>query len=159
MAITLSNLKSYHCKKRRRLGRGEGSGRGTYAGRGIKGQRARSGGRNKLKRRGLKQFLQQIPKSRGFKSQYKHFIEVNIGQLSDKFEVGELVTPIKLLKTGLVNEISGGIKILGQGKLSKKGNVQAHSFSNSAKNAITKSGGTFQVLPLSRPKGNIGNKK
>lgn len=160
MAITLSNLKAYKNKTRRRLGRGDGSGRGTYSTRGLKGQRSRSGGRKNLKRRGLKQFLQQIPKSRGFKSHYKPFEEVNIGLLSDKFEAGELVSPVKLLKSGLIKTTAEGVKILGQGKLSKKFTVQAHSFSKNAKDAITKAGGSVQVLQMGRPKKeNKKNKK
>jgi len=146
MVLSLSNLKSFKQKSRRRKGRGDGSGRGTYSGRGLKGQRSRSGGRKNLKRKGLKQFLQQIPKSRGFKSMYPSFEVVNIRDLNNKFEKGEIITLNKMLKVGLINTKVKGVKILGQGKLNKKFIVQAHSFSKSAENAIKKAGGKTELI-------------
>lgn len=146
MVLSLSNLKSFKQKVRRRVGRGDGSGRGTYSGRGLKGQRSRSGGRKKLKRKGLKQFLHQIPKLRGFKSMYPSFEIVNVGELNAKFDNGEIITLNKILKAGLVKTKVNGVKILGHGKLDKKFTVQAHNFSKSAKNAIKRAGGKIELI-------------
>lgn len=146
MTLTLSNLKSYPRKYKRRVGRGNASGRGTYSGRGQKGQKSRSGGKSGLKRMGLKQFLQQIPKSRGYKSIYEKIGVVNIGQLNNKFEDGEIITMEKIERAGLIKNIKNGIKILGSGKLAKKFTVKANGFSKSAENAIKKAGGRIELI-------------
>lgn len=145
MTLNLSNLKSHKGRKRKRVGRGDGSGRGTYAGRGLKGQRSRSGGKRNLKRRGLKQSLQQIPKSRGFKSFRPVYNTVNIIQLSDVFESGAVVSPARMLAAGLVKS-KKRIKVLGHGVLKKKMTIQAHRFSKFAEHAIKKAGGNIQVI-------------
>lgn len=146
MTLTLSNLKSSPHKNKRRVGRGDASGRGTYSGRGQKGQKSRSGGRSGLKRMGLKQFLQQIPKSRGFKTIHKKMEIVNIGQLNNKFEDGEIITLDKIFKAGLVKNNNRGIKVLGSGQLTKKFTVRVNSFSKSAGNAIKKAGGRIELI-------------
>lgn len=146
MTLSLANLSSSPQKSKKRIGRGHGSGRGIYSGRGQKGQRARSGGRKNLKRRGLKQFLQQLPKSRGFKSIYPQHGVVNLVDLENKFKGGELVTPEKIYQSGLLKIIYPGVKILGHGKLSKKLTVHAQQFSKSAENAIKKAGGQAIVI-------------
>ncbi|MFA5135133.1 MAG: 50S ribosomal protein L15 [Patescibacteria group bacterium] len=148
MIVSLSQLKAARSRKRKRVGRGSGSGRGTYSGRGMKGQRSRSGGTNKLKRRGLKQVLQQIPKSRGFKSMYSGFEPVNIEALEKKYETGATVTLKNLKINRLIEGIGSGVKILGQGALSKKLTVYAHGFSKSAEAAIIKAGGTVHVIAV-----------
>lgn len=146
MALALSNLKSFKQKVCRRVGRGDGSGRGTYSGRGLKGQKSRTGGRKKLKRKGLKQFLHQIPKSRGFKSMYPSFKPINVRELNAKFDNGEVITLNKILKAGLIKTKADGVKILGHGKLDKKFTVQAYNFSKSAENAIKKAGGKIELI-------------
>lgn len=146
MAITLSNLKSPRKHKTKRVGRGDGSGKGTYSGRGLKGQRSRSGGKNKLKRRGLKQFLLQIPKSRGFRSIHSSWQAVNIKSLNDKFSDGDLVNKNILLIKKLIRTKKIKVKILGQGEIKKKLNVWADGFSKSAENAINKAGGTVNKV-------------
>ena len=146
MELNLSNLKSYKRKKRKRIGRGDASGYGTYAGRGQKGQKSRSGGKRGLKRKGLKLFLKQIPKKRGFKSFYPKIQIVNIGDLNKKFTSNELITPRKLVKVGLIRSMQSNIKILGHGKLTKKFNIKAHKFSKSAENAIKKVGGKIELI-------------
>lgn len=146
MSLSLSNLKAAARKKRKRVGRGDSSRQGTYSGRGQKGQRARSGGRHGLKRRGLKQFLQQIPKQRGFQSFYPGFLVVNLSDLEKKFKEGELVTVARMRHAGLLKDQGRRVKILGQGTLTKKLNVQAHGFSKSAKDAIIKAGGTVVII-------------
>lgn len=145
MALSLSNLKASKRKKVRRLGRGDGSGRGTYSSRGLKGQRSRSGGKKKLKRKGLKQFLHQIPKNRGFKSMYRSLEIVNVGQLNN-FDNNEIITPDKMIDKGLLSHKDNGVKILGHGDLKKKLTISAHSFSKSAENVIKKAGGNIVVI-------------
>jgi len=152
MEITLSNLKKSGKRKSKRLGRGDGSGKGTYSGRGLKGQRSRSGGKNKLKRRGLKQFLLQIPKSRGFRSIHASFQAVNIKSLNDKFNDGDLINKNILLNKGLIRTKKLKVKILGQGEIKKKLNIWAHSFSKTAESAINKAGGSVNVIKDTKKK-------
>lgn len=133
-------------RNRKRVGRGHGSGRGTYAGRGLKGQRSRTGGRRNLKRRGLKQFLLQIPKQRGFQSFFPVSAVVNIGAIDKGFQAGSVVTIKRLKELGLINDEQQAVKILGEGQLKKKLTVQANAFSKKAKDAITKAGGIAQVV-------------
>lgn len=146
MELSLANLKSYQRKDRKRVGRGDASGHGTYSGRGQKGQKSRSGGRKGLKRMGLKQFLRQIPKKRGFKSFYPKRQVVNIGDLEKKFKENEIITPEKLMEKGLLKSAYPGVKILAQGKLTKKLIVRAHGFSKSAESAIKKAGGRIEYI-------------
>jgi len=146
MRLELHNLKSHKTKERKRIGRGNASGQGTYAGRGQKGQRSRSGGKKGLKRKGLKLFLQQIPKKRGFKSFYPNMATVNVEDLEKEFAANELVTPGKLFKAGLIRTDAYGVKILGEGKLIKKLTVKADSFSKNAENAIKKAGGKIELI-------------
>ncbi|MFC1687958.1 50S ribosomal protein L15 [Patescibacteria group bacterium] len=144
MALTLHQLHSFSKKKRKRIGRGNASGHGTYATRGLKGQRSRSGGRRGLKRRGLKQFLLQLPKKRGFTSHYPNVQSVNIKDLESTFRSGDRVTPEKLLQAGLITSMKNGVKILGHGTLKKKLFVVADAYSQSAESAIKKTGGRTQ---------------
>ncbi|MFH0804865.1 MAG: uL15 family ribosomal protein, partial [Patescibacteria group bacterium] len=113
MPLSLSHLKADFRRTSRRIGRGHGSGRGTSAGKGTKGQRARSGGRKNLKRRGLKQFLQQLPKSRGFTSPHGIWSVVNISQLNHHFKDGETVTLQRVLERKLIRTTGRGLKVLG----------------------------------------------
>jgi len=146
MNLSLSNLTSAKEKVRKRRGRGDGSGRGTYSTRGMKGQRSRSGGKGGLKRMGLKQYLQQIPKSRGFKSIHPANTVVNISDLEKKFESGEVISLSKMNKAGLIKINRQSVKILGSGKIKKKFTVQAHSFSKTAQEAIKKAGGSIEII-------------
>lgn len=144
MALALHQLHSFTKKKRKRIGRGNASGHGTYATRGLKGQLSRSGGRRGLKRRGLKQFLLQLPKKRGFKSHYPSFQSVNVKDLESTFNSGDKVTPEKLVHAGLITSTKNGVKILGHGTLKKKLFVVADAYSQSAESAIKKTGGRAQ---------------
>lgn len=146
MSLSLSSLKSAKRKKGKRRGRGDASGSGTYSGRGQKGQRSRSGGRKNLKRKGLKQMLQQIPKKRGFKSFYPSLAIVNLDDLDKSFANGEMVTLNKMIKVGLIKNSKKRVKILADGRLSKKLTVLAHGFSKKAEDAINKSGGQAQII-------------
>lgn len=142
---TLHSLRPNQKKKnRKRVGRGNASGSGTYSGRGLKGQRSRSGGKSGLKRRGLKQYLLQIPKVRGF-NRTSNIAGVNLGTLSDAFAEGQHVTPKILMSKGLIPR-GAQVKILAGGKLTKKLSITAHSISVSAKTAIEKAGGSFRKL-------------
>jgi len=148
MTLGLNNLQvsSGNKKTRRRVGRGNASGHGTYSSRGQKGQRSRSGGRRGLKRRGLKNFLRSKPKLGGFRSLKAKLLPVNLDQLERIFESGEVITPKKLLAKNLLRTVKPGIKILGDGKLTKKFTVVADAFSESAKKAIIEAGGRVELL-------------
>ena len=144
MTIGLHTLRTHQTtKKRLRVGRGTGSGIGTYSGRGIKGQKSRTGGKKGLRRRGLKQYLLQLPKFKGFKRS-KSMIGISITMLSNNFTEGDKITPLVLLKRGLVPR-GVHIKILG-GKCTKKLSVTAHAFSATARQTIEKAGGTTRVM-------------
>jgi len=146
--LSLNNLKVSEGsnRKSKRLGRGNASGKGTYSARGLKGQRARSGGRGGLKRRGLNQLLRNKPKLGGFKSLQPKPEVVNLEDLQQHFADGELVNPKNLLAKKLIKTVKPGVKILGQGKLTKKLNVKANSFSESAKKVIMEAGGSIQLI-------------
>jgi large subunit ribosomal protein L15 len=107
-------------KKRKRVGRGNASGHGTYSGRGLKGQKSRSGGKNGLKRLGMKTTLLNIPKKRGFKSQKPKNQVVNLADINKYFKDGDTVDPQSLLKAGLIDTIKLPVKILGKGELKLK---------------------------------------
>lgn len=146
--LTLHNLKVDRRAKHKpkRVGRGNASGHGTYSGRGLKGQKSRSGGKGGLKRRGLRQLLRNKPKIGGFKSLKPKMKTVNIDQLDKAFEAGEIVTSKKLLAKNLIKDNKSGVKVLGQGKLTKKLTVVADSFSESAKKAIIEAGGIIKLI-------------
>lgn len=146
MTITLSNLKPAKGATKKRKDIGRGGKRGTYSGRGMKGQKARSGGRHGLKALGMRQTLRRVPKLRGFKSLKAKMAVVNVSDLDRVFKDGDLVTPGMLIKAGLISSAKGGVKILGQGELSKKLNVSAQAFSTTAKTAIEKAGGQAAII-------------
>lgn len=140
-------------KYKKRIGRGLGTGHGAYSTRGIKGQRSRSGGKKGLKARGLKMFLLRIPKKRGFKSIHKKAIGVNIEVLEKHFSSGANVTPEALATARIVRQkqmhgkaLTPKIKILGQGKMSKKLTVSGMLISEAARKKIEAAGGS--VAPL-----------
>ncbi len=144
MAINLSQLKPNpnSRKKRKRIGRGNNSSDpGTYSGRGIKGQRSRSGGKKGLKVKGIKNIIKGFPKKRGFKRNTPQISIINLDLLEKKFKEGETINLNKLKTAGLLKNNHKKVKILGQGNLKKKLTVQAHFFSKSAEQAITKAGG------------------
>jgi len=132
--------------RRKRLGRGHGSGLGKTSGKGHKGQMARSGHKHKEGFEGGQMpFFRMVPK-RGFKNPNRKITApVNLGTLETKFDDGTDVTLELLLDSGLVNGAFDRIKILGDGEISKKLNVTAHAFSASAKEAIEKAGGSCVV--------------
>ena len=133
-------------KKRKRVGRGMSSGHGKTSGRGHDGQNARSGGGVRLGFEGGQiPLFQRLPK-RGFTNiNRKDYAIVNLDKLN-LFDEGTEVTPELLIETGVVSNAKSGIKILGNGTLTKKITVKANKFSASAKEAIEKAGGQTEVV-------------
>ena len=129
-----------------RKGRGLGSGNGKTAGKGHKGQNARSGGGTRLGFEGGQLPLYRALPKRGFKNvNHVEYAVVNVGDL-EKFDANTVVTPALLKEVGLVKKEYDGVKILGNGKLSKALTVQANKFSKSAEKAITEAGGKVEAL-------------
>jgi large subunit ribosomal protein L15 len=142
-------------KKKRILGRGQGSGRGTTAGKGNKGQMARSGGKTYVGFEGGQMPLYRRIAQRGF-SNYpfkKEFQIINVDAIDKHFEDGEVVDTAALVSKGLAKGAMP-VKILGNGALSKKLTVKIASLSNSAKEKIEKAGGTVEAAAaLAKAKG------
>lgn len=149
--MRLDNLKpaSGSKKKRKRVGRGLGSGHGVTAGRGTKGQKARSGGgKGPGFEGGQTPLYKRLPRFPGFTNIFKvEYTPINLDQLN-VFADGEEVTVGKLIEKGLIRQSDLPIKILGRGELkSRLSLVQAHSFSKKAKEAIEAKGGRVEILP------------
>jgi len=147
---SLSNLRrpkaSWHRKKR--VGRGQGSGLGKTAGRGGKGQKARTGnmrfegfegGQSPLQRR--------LPKFGFTAPNRKEFAVVNVGQL-ESFDAGATVDETALRNAGLVKGRWTGVKLLGEGKLSRKVAIHVHRVSEKARAAVEAAGGSVTLVPL-----------
>ena len=135
-----SNTKAY------RKGRGNGSGNGKMAGRGQKGQWSRSGGGVRVGFEGGQMpLVRRLPK-RGFNNIFAKPMEaVNVSAL-EKFEDGAVVNAQSLLEKGILSKCQYGVKILGNGTLTKKLTVQASAFSASAKEKIEAAGGKVEVV-------------
>ncbi len=146
--MELSNLKPAAGSKhgdRYRKGRGFGSGNGRTAGYGTKGQKARSGAPRPGFEGGQMPLYRRLPK-RGFHCRNsKEIVGVNVSSL-ERFEDGTVVTVDKLIETGIVKNPRDGVKILGNGKLTKKLTVQVNAFSGSAKEKIEALGGKAEVV-------------
>ena len=146
--MDLSNLQpaagSKHSDNFRR-GRGHGSGNGKTAGKGHKGQKARSGAPRPGFEGGQMPLYRRIPK-RGFTNiNSKRIVGINVSAL-ERFEDGTEVTVEKLLETGVIKNPRDGVKILGNGDLTKKLNVKVNAFSASAKEKIEALGGTSEEV-------------
>ena len=129
-----------------RRGRGEASGNGKTAGKGHKGQNSRSGGGVRLGFEGGQLPLFRALPKRGFKNvNHVNYAVINVSSL-ERFKEGTLVTPALLVESGLVRKEYDGIKVLGKGELNVALTVQAHKFSKSAEEAITKAGGKIEVI-------------
>lgn len=146
--LSLNELKksAHSTRSSKRRGRGNASGRGNYSTRGMKGQRARSGGKAGLSSRSIRGYLLRIPKVRGFQSLYAKMAVVNLGDLEKHFESGATIKARDVLRLGLVASIKDGIKVLGQGKLTKKFIIEAEAFSKTAEALIVKAGGQAKVV-------------
>ena len=140
-------------KKRKRVGRGPGSGHGKTSGRGHKGEGSRSGHSRRLGFAGGQMPLFRLVAKRGFNNNAfaKKVIAVNVSMLNEQFEDGAEVTPESLKKFGLAKGSYDFIKILGDGELSRKLTVHAHRFSKSAKEKIEAAGGkTIEISKASQ---------
>ncbi len=146
--MELSNLKPAPGSKhgdRYRKGRGFGSGNGRTAGYGTKGQKARSGAPRPGFEGGQMPLYRRLPK-RGFHCRNsKEIVGVNVSSL-ERFEDGTVVTVDTLIETGIVKNPRDGVKILGNGELTKKLTVQVNAFSSSAKEKIEALGGKAEVI-------------
>ncbi len=139
-------------KRRRRVGRGIGSGLGKTSGRGIKGQKARysirpgfEGGQTPLyrrlrKRRGLSKAARNIGIFR------RSYAEINVGRLEERFDADAKITPDVLLERRLIRKLDDGLRVLGDGQLSKALTVRAHHFTAAARQKIEAAGGTAEVI-------------
>ena len=146
--MELSNLQpaegSKHSDNFRR-GRGHGSGNGKTAGKGHKGQKARSGAPRIGFESGQMPLYRRLPK-RGFTNRNsKDIVGINVSEL-ERFRSGSTVTVEKMMEVGLIKDARDGVKILGNGELTKKLNVKANAFSATAKEKIEALGGTVEVI-------------
>jgi len=145
-------------KKRKRVGRGPGSGHGKTSCRGHKGQKARAGfGLKASFEGGQMPLIRRLPK-RGFVNEFrKDYQIVNLGQLSKAFEKGALVSPEILKEKGLIAKSTVPVKILGDGALDKALGIKAHKFSRQAIEKIKKAGATLEVLTANKPTNKLTN--
>ena len=130
----------------KRLGRGVGSGLGKTSGKGHKGAKARSGGGKRAGFEGGQiPLMRRLPK-RGFTNKFRtELVAVNVDRL-DVFEDGMTVTPVELIQYGIIKNVQDGVKILGNGEITKKLTVQANKCSASAKEKIEAAGGKAEVI-------------
>ena len=131
---------------RKRLGRGVGSGLGKTSGKGHKGAKARSGGGKRPGFEGGQMPLTMRLPKRGFTNKWRvEYATVNVDRLNI-FEDGSVVTPVELIQAGILKNVQDGVKILGNGEITKKLTVQANKFSESAKEKIEAAGGKVEVF-------------
>jgi len=146
-------------RKKKRVGRGPGSGHGKTSTRGSKGQWASAGAKKPtaLFEGGQMQLFRRIPK-RGFSHATwdRKFLVVNVGAVDRRFNAGDTVDQESLKKVGLAKGPADGVRILGTGELTKSLTFRAHHFSKSAREKIAASGGTAEVIPP--PKKPVKNK-
>jgi len=149
MALALNNLHptkgSTHKKKR--VGRGPGSGLGKTAGRGHKGQKSRSGYSMKIGFEGGQMPLQRRLPKRGFTNIFKkQWLEVSLAKLEESFNAGDEITPAILHERGLIKKAKHDLVILGNGDVSKALNISAHRFTKAAREKIEKAGGSITEI-------------
>ena len=145
--MKLNELSNLNATTRKRVGRGPGSGTGKTSGKGHKGQNARSGGGVRPGFEGGQLPLFRRLSKRGFNNYNFRtvYATVNVGDL-ERFEGGTTVTKELLIEVGLVKKELDGIKVLGNGELTKKLTVKADKFSSTAKDKIENVGGTTEVI-------------
>ena len=146
--MELSNLRPAEGSRKSdnfRRGRGHGSGNGKTAGKGHKGQKARSGAPRIGFEGGQMPLYRRIPK-RGFKNRNtKEIVAINVSVL-ERFEDGAIVDVQALMEAGVIKNPRDGVKVLGNGELTKKLNVKVNAYSASAKEKIEALGGTAEVI-------------
>lgn len=147
-------------RKRKRVGRGPGSGLGKTAGRGQDGQKSRSGYSRKRGFEGGQMPLQRRVPKRGFKNPFrKEFVVFNLSIFEDREEITDVVTLEDYGKLGLAKNLRDGVKILGDGELTKKLTIHAHRFSKSAREKIEAAGGECVVIEVKKAPLVKGQKK
>ena len=130
----------------KRLGRGIGSGLGKTSGKGHKGAKARSGGGKRPGFEGGQMPLTMRLPKRGFTNKWAtEYVAINVSALNI-FEDGDVVGPVELIQAGIIKKIEDGIKIMGNGELTKKLKVQAMKFTATAKEKIEAAGGNCEVI-------------
>ena len=131
----------------KRIGRGHGSGNGKTAGKGHKGQKARSGGSIRPGFEGGQMPLQRRMPKRGFNNIFaKEYAAVNISELEKRFESGAVIDAAALIESGAIKDAKDGVKILGNGELTKSLTVKAATFTAAAQEKIEKAGGKAEVM-------------
>ena len=131
---------------RKRLGRGIGSGLGQTSGKGPKGAKARSGGGKRPGFEGGQMPLTMRLPKRGFTNNFrKEYVAINVARL-EVFDDGATVTPVELIEMGIIKKIGDGVKIMGDGELTKKLTVLASKFTATAKEKIEAVGGKAEVI-------------
>ena len=131
---------------RKRLGRGIGSGLGKTSGKGHKGAKARSGGGKRPGFEGGQMPLTMRLPKRGFTNNFrKEYVAINVSRL-EVFDDGATVTPVELIEMGIIKKIGDGVKIMGDGELTKKLTVLASKFTATAKEKIEAVGGKAEVI-------------
>src|SRR5437870_4530361 len=149
MAIGLNNLRSTKgsTHKKKRVGRGPGSGLGKTAGRGHKGQKSRSGYSSKTGFEGGQMPLHRRLPKRGFTNIFKkEWIEVSLSALEQHFNANDEVTPEVLHDRGLIKKAQRDVVVLGTGDISKALRISAHRFTKSAREKIEKAGGAANLI-------------
>jgi large subunit ribosomal protein L15 len=149
MTLSLNNIRpakgSTHKKKR--VGRGPGSGLGKTAGRGEKGQKSRSGYSRKVGFEGGQMPLHRRLPKRGFTNIFKkRWLEVSLSALDRHFSANEEVTPELLHERGIIKKAKHDVVVLGTGELGKPLRISAHRFTRSAREKIEKAGGTVSEI-------------
>ena len=130
----------------KRLGRGTGSGLGKTSGKGHKGAKARSGGGKRPGFEGGQMPLTMRLPKRGFTNKWRvEYATVNVDRLNI-FEDGEVVSPVELIQAGILKNVQDGVKILGNGEITKKLTVKATKFTQTAKEKIEAAGGKVEVF-------------
>ena len=133
-------------KEAKRIGRGHGSGQGKTAGKGHKGQKARAGRGMRPGFEGGQMPLQRRIPKRGFNNIFaKEIVAINVGSLN-AFEDGAVVNNDALIEAGIIKKVCDGVKVLGNGEITKKLTVQVAAFSESAKQKIEAAGGKAEVI-------------
>lgn len=147
--MKLNELKPSEGSKRevKRIGRGPASGQGKTAGKDQKGQKARSGYSRRFGFEGGQMPLQRRLPKRGFNNIFaKEIVTVNVSDLEAKFEDGADVDAQALINAGLIKKVKDGVKVLGNGDITKKLNVKVNAYSKAAKEKIEAAGGKAEVI-------------
>ena len=136
-------------KKRKRVGRGTGSGKGKTSGRGTKGQKSRTGGGVRpVFEGGQLPLVKRLPKMRGFNNRFKvYYVAVNLDELDRRFEANTEVTSAALCGAGLLGRESDPIVVLGRGEVTKVLHLKVHRISAGAKEKVEAAGGSVELLP------------